>query len=46
MGTRVGREVHGEEEEKGSRVRREGSWGVLKNFEFYALLGTRFSLRL
>ena len=32
MGTRVGREVHGEEEEKGGRARREGSWRVTKNF--------------
>ena len=32
MGTRVGREVHGEEEEKGGRARREGSWRVMKNF--------------
>ena len=32
MGTRVGREVHGEEEEKGGRARRQGSWGVMKNF--------------
>ena len=32
MGTRVGREVHGQEEEKGGRARREGSWRVMKNF--------------
>ena len=32
MGTRVGREVRGEEEEKGGRARREGSWRVMKNF--------------
>ena len=32
MGTRVGREVHGEEEEKGGRARHEGSWRVMKNF--------------
>ena len=32
MGTRVGREVHGEEEEKGGRARREGSWRVMKKF--------------
>ena len=32
MGTRVGREVHGEEEEKGGWARREGSWRVMKNF--------------
>ena len=30
MGTRVGREVHGEEEEKGGRARRQGSWRVMK----------------
>ena len=32
MGTRVGREVHGEEEEKGGRARREESWRVMKSF--------------
>ena len=32
MGTRVGREVHGEEEEKGGRARREWLWRVIKNF--------------
>ena len=32
MGTRVGREVHGEDEEKGDRAQREGSWRVMKNF--------------
>ena len=32
MGTRMGREVHGEEEEKGGRARHEGSWRVMKNF--------------
>ena len=32
---------------KGGRARREGSWRVTKIFfEFYALLATRFSLRL
>ena len=31
MGTRVEREVHGEEEEKGDRARREGTWRVMKN---------------
>ena len=46
MGTRVGREVHGEEQEKVGRAQPEGSWQVMRNFEFYALLVTRFSLRL
>ena len=32
MGTRVGRGVHGEEEEKGGRARREASWPVMKIF--------------
>ena len=33
MGTWVGREVHGEEEEeKGGRARREGSWRLMKKF--------------
>ena len=31
MGTRVGREVHGGEEE-GDRARRQASWRVMKNF--------------
>ena len=32
MGTRVGREAHGEEEEEGGRARHEGSWRVMKIF--------------
>ena len=42
MGTRVGREVHGEEEEKGGRARREGLWRVRKIFSSF----TRFSRRV
>ena len=32
MGTRVGREVHGEELKKGDKVGREGSWRATKIF--------------
>ena len=46
MGTRVGREVHGEEEEKGSRARREGSWRVMKIFRVLRTARDAFSFFL
>ena len=46
MGRRVRREVHGEEYEKGGRGDVRGRGELPKTFEFYALLTTRFSLRL
>ena len=33
-------------EKKKKKAGRQGSWRVVKIFEFYALLATRFSLRL
>ena len=44
MGTRVGREVHGEEEEKGGRARHEGSWRVMKNFSSFTRCSRRVFL--
>ena len=44
MGTRVGREVHGEEEEEGGRARREGSWRVMKIFSSFTRCSRRVFL--